>query len=84
MSIARKIALMVVLSMLTSAVVFGMALFGLQRVSASVDNITDNTLPAVLAASEVRAMYLGMNATAYDLATTSDSAKAGADRKSVV
>ncbi|MDP5240103.1 HAMP domain-containing methyl-accepting chemotaxis protein [Uliginosibacterium sp. 31-16] len=83
MSIARKIALMVVLSMLTSAVVFGMALFGLQRVSASVDNITDNTLPAVLAASEVRAMYLGMNATAFELATTSDSAKAGALTKRI-
>ncbi|MBS1209890.1 MAG: methyl-accepting chemotaxis protein, partial [Proteobacteria bacterium] len=75
MSIARKIALMVLLSMLTSAVVFGTALVGLGRVSASVDNITGKTMPAVLAASDVRAMYLTMNSTAFERATTKDPAK---------
>ena len=75
MSIARKIALMVVLSILTSVVVFGMALVGLGRVSTSIDHITGTTLPAVLAASDVRAMYLAMNNTAFERATTADATK---------
>jgi methyl-accepting chemotaxis protein len=75
MSIARKIALMVALSVLTSAVVFGMALLGLGRVSASVEHLSGSTLPAVLAASDMRALYLATNNTAFERATTADAAK---------
>ncbi|PLK48688.1 methyl-accepting chemotaxis protein [Uliginosibacterium sp. TH139] len=73
MSIARKITLLVVIALLTCAAVIAVAVSGLSRVKTGVDDITATTLPAVMAAGDVRAMYLSLHAAAYDRALISDA-----------
>ncbi len=75
MSITKKISLMVILAMITSAVVCSVTVIGLNRVSGNIRDLSGNTLPAVQAAGELRAMYLMLSTSAYERATTTDAAK---------
>ncbi|KAF7597790.1 MAG: hypothetical protein CGU28_16585 [Candidatus Dactylopiibacterium carminicum] len=72
MTIARKIALMVALALVTSAVVSAVSLFGLQQVNGGVTAIAEKTLPAVLATGDMRARYLELHAAAYDRISIAD------------
>ena len=78
MSIARKITLLVLIALMTCAAIVSVAMIGLSRVKAGVDDITGNTLPAVQAAGEVRAMYLSLHSAAYDRISITDAAAAQA------
>jgi methyl-accepting chemotaxis protein len=75
MSITKKISLMVILAMITSAVVCSVTVIGLNRVSGNIRDLSGNTLPAVQAAGELRAMYLTLSTSAFERATTTDAAK---------
>lgn len=72
MTISRKILLLVLLALVTCAAIVGVAIGGLNRVKAGVDDITSTTLPAVMAAGDVRARYLTLHGAAYDRVSATD------------
>lgn len=72
MSISRKILLLIVVALATCAAIVGVAISGLNRVKSGVDDITSTTLPAVMAAGDIRAKYLTLHATAYDRISVMD------------
>ncbi|GAB2889742.1 methyl-accepting chemotaxis protein [Uliginosibacterium flavum] len=73
MSIARKISLLILMALVTCAALVGVSLTGLNRIKGGVDNITTTTLPAVMAAGEVRAKYLSAHAAAFDRISITDA-----------
>jgi len=72
MNISRKILLLVLFALATCAAIVGVATFGLTRVKSGVDDITSTTLPAVMAAGEIRAKYLTLHSAAYDRIPVTD------------
>ncbi|GAB4056939.1 methyl-accepting chemotaxis protein [Uliginosibacterium sediminicola] len=71
-----KIQLLALLGLLTTLAVCAVGLFGLQNVGTRVKDVTGNTLPALSAIADIRAGYLTMHATAYELLTNKDEAHA--------
>ena len=83
MLISRKIWLLVGMAMATCAVVSGFGLYGLERVNSNMEDISSNSVPALLLVSEMRTSYLAMIPMVYERASTADAEKGAAVDKSI-
>ena len=82
MLISRKVGLLVVIALLTCAVVSGAGLYGLKSVNATVDEIANRSMQAMMATSEMRTSYLAVIPEVYNRATTTDAEMAASlDKK---
>jgi methyl-accepting chemotaxis protein len=72
MLISRKIWLLVAIALVTCAAVSGFGLYGLKSVNATVDEIANRSMRALLATSDMRTSYLAVIPEVYNRATTTE------------
>ncbi len=75
LTISHRIWLLVTLVVITFGISFGMTYFGIHKVWKEVDSIAHKSFPQVMTLGDIRANYMLMHGTTYELASTSDEAK---------
>ena len=74
MTIGRKIWLLVLIALASSALVSVLGMYGVRLVNSNVEEIAERSVPAVLLVSEMRTRYLALIPQVYNRATTQDPA----------
>ena len=77
MQIQRKIWVLVGIAMLTSAVVSSIGLYGVRKINNDVAEIAGNSVPALIAVSEMRSNYLATIPLLHERAGTADASTGG-------
>lgn len=79
MLISRKILVLVVAALVTCAMVSASGIFGMRRVSTSMDDVANRSVPALVMTSDLRASYLSIIPLVYQRAMNAD-AQSGSDQ----
>ena len=76
LTINQRIWSLIILTVITFVISFCMTLFGLSQLKKDIDTIAHKSFPEVLLLGDIRAAYMLMHGTVYELASTTESAKA--------
>ena len=73
LTINLRIWILVILVVITFGISFGMTFYGLNQLKKTIDSIAHNSFPQVMMLGDIRAQYMQMHGTTYELASTSDA-----------